>query len=644
MTKFKSFALFIIIMFAATTLNAKYLDDTLTDIFQKIKKSFTYYGKVVAVIPNRNEAVVQFDKFTPKDGIEVIVYREKGPIINQITSKIIGQIEDMIGIISLKETSGTVGLGDIIKHNGEIRAGDKVKYSKRVIFRLKSVENLSDKPEQAYNIKSYLELAISNFPAFELIDANTPIKNTQDVYIVNLKVFVKDSSNPENKRISLKVYSSYTNFSIGLYSGEFTMSKKMLQYKAPVVAQKSQVYSGTGSNLPVYPMGPQVQAQPMAPQYPAYPSYPNMQGNVKFQPKPFAKYPLGGQGANIQKPSKISSKYKFSTFDNLKPSVTRYRKIAQVSEKLKTLDFYKNQVVYSDGSSIIYGKMLNNSFKKLSGDLYKGFGNIIGTTFVDVDNDGKMEIAVNILSKDDMNSRIYKIKNDRMILIGRDYSYIFGNYDFNDDGKEEFAAQSFDQDDIFGRQLFKMKLVNGDLKKIKTNWIPYGFRITSSVKADLDGDGKKEIIFINEQHRLMVYKNGEKIYTGDDSLGGSLNTAVVNLGTEKFEYDKARAIDVKPVKFMKDKKGKEGVLIVKNYATLDAFLGDVGLFKKGELKLVYINSFGDVGIKTYSGQVDGAIEGFTIYNNEIVCGIIKKSAVNPLAAKAQSYFVAFPEF
>ncbi len=643
MKKIKFFTIFFIFLFAATTLNAKYLDETLTNIFNQIKKSFTYYGKVVAVIPDRNEAVVQFDKFTPKEGMEVIVYREKGPIINQITSKIIGQIEDMVGIISLKETSGTVGLGDIVKQNGKIRAGDRVKYSKRIIFRLEGIENLSDKPTAAYNMKSYLELAISNFPEFEIVSANTPIKNTRDIYIVNLKVFIKDSPNPEKKRISLKVYSSYTNFSIGLFNGEFTMSKKMLDYKGSAVAVNTPAqaprYSTTGSNLPVYPMGPQAQVRPMAPAYPSYPSYP-MQRPQQLPANRYPAYP------NIQKPPvpKVSSKYKFSTFDNIKPSVTKFRKIAQVSEKLKTIDFYKNYVVYSDGSSIIYGKLLNNGFQRISGDLYKGFGNIIGTIFVDIDGDGKQEIAVNILNQDEMDSRLYKIRNNRLILVGKGFGYIFGKYDFNNDGKEEFAAQSFDSEDIFGRQIYKMKFVNGELKKLKTNWVPFGFRISSAVKADIDGDGKKELIFINEQHILMVYKDGEKIYTGDEDLGGSFNTAVVNLGTEKFEYDKARAIDFKPVKFIKDKKGRESVLVVKNYPSLHGLLGDIGLFKKGELKLVYVNALGDVALKTYSGQVDGAIEGFTLYNNEIVCGIVKKSAVNPLAVKSKSYFVAFPEF
>ena len=49
-------------------------------------------------------------------------------------------------------------------------------------------------------------------------------------------------------------------------------------------------------------------------------------------------------------------------------------------------------------------------------------------------------------------------------------------------------------------------------------------------------------------------------------------------------------------------------------------------------------------MKPYSGKVDGAIEGITIYNNELVCGVVKKSAVNPLATKAASFLIAFPAY
>ncbi len=635
------------------SLNAAYLDESLTNVFSQIKKTFSSFGEVVAVVPQRNDAVVQFKDKSPEKGTEVIVYREGSPIINKISGKVVGNVENMVGVISLKDSSGTVGIGEIIKNKG-IEVGDRVKYPKRIVFVLKSIENLSEKPVEAYDIKSYLELAVSNFPEFELIQGNTPIQPQKDVYIVNLKVFIKDANNPAKKRISVKVYSAYTSYTIGLFNSDFTLSKKMLAYSGRNMkpAAPMQPYARTmNSGIPMYPMGgagqmPPGQGYGAAMPYPQYPGM-NRQGlPPQAMPKPYPGFNVADKYNRRAKPQKDAktSKYKLDTFEKVNPVVTKFRKIAQIPEKFKSVDFNKDKVIYTDGYSIIYGKLLNNSFQKLSGDLYKGFGSVLSVQFVDVDNNGKMDIVANVILKDRMDSRIYKIKNNRLILVGKGFDYIFGSFDFNDDGVEEFAGQSFDDQAIFGSSLYKLVFRGGSVSKVKSAWIPFGYRILSGTKADLNGDGKKEIIFVNENHRLMVFRNGEKIYEGDESLGGSFNTATVNLGTEKFEYTKARGIDVKPVKFIKDRKGRESVLIVKNYATLDAVLGDMGLFKEGEIRMVYSNELGDVSVKPYTGKIEGGVEGFEIYNNEIVCAVIKKSAVNPLATKAASYLIAFPAF
>ncbi len=654
--RLKTTVIAIITFFILTiSLQAKYLDDSLTDVFSKIKKSFSYFGEVVAVIPQRNDAVVQFKDKAPEKGTEVVVYREGSPIVNKISGKVVGSMENMVGVISLKDSAGTVGMGEMLKNKG-IAVGDKVKYPRRIVFILKGVENLSAKPVQAYDIKSYLELAVSNFPEFELLQGNVPIQPQKDVYLVFLKVFIKDASNPMKKRISVKVYSAYTNYTIGLFNTDFTLSKKMLAYsgvnmKSPAAGQPYAPYTrGVKGGIPMYPMGGAVPQPPNRTYGPAgYPQYPGVGGQMQGMkppapPQPYQRY--NSRYNRSLKPQKgvTTSKYKLDTFEKSNPVVTKFRKIVQIPEKLKSIDFYKDQVIYTDGYSIIYGKLLTNTFKRLSGDLYKGFGSVLSVQFVDVDNDGKMDVVANVILKDGMDSRIYKIKNNRLVLAGKGYDYIFGAFDFNDDGKEEFAGQSFDEEEIFGSSLYKLSFSNGEINKIKSAWIPFGFRILSATKADLNGDGKKDIIFINENHRLMVFRNGEKIYEGDESLGGSFNTATVNLGTEKFEYTKAKGIDVRPLRFVKDKKGRESVLIVKNYATLDAVLGDVGLFKEGEIRMVYSNELGDVSMKPYTGKIEGGVEGFEIYNNEIICAVIKKSAVNPLATKAASYIIAFPEF
>ena len=647
--KKKSVFWLIFVIFITTQLYSKTLDQAFSEVFSKLLKQFSYEGEVVAIIPERDEAAVQFENnFIPPIGAEVTIYRHQRKLFNQLTGKFIGYLDEHIGTISIKDKVGTVAIGDIVENTGHIKAGDKARFTKRVIIYVKGISNLTEKPTQAYDIQSYLELAAGKFPAIQLVfNQNPMIQQKKDIYPINMKVFIKDSISSLKKDVSVEFSSVYTGRNIGVYTATFDLSKKMLAYKAQTYQPKPQLPKGNQyPGLPSYPMGPQGSVlQPMQPmqQLPTYPM--QGQGSVSTLKPITVAPPVKEKKYKLSKLINKSSKYKYNTLENLKPTVTNFRKISQLTEKLKSIDFNGNKVIYSDGYNIVYGEIVGpNVFKKLSGDTYKGFGQVMNVAFVDADGDGKKDVIINIILKDGMESRIYKIYGNKLKMVSGEINYILGGYDFDNDGKEELAGQTFDQENIFGDALYELVLKGNGLKRKKRVWIPFGFRLPSSVKADIDGDGKKELLFINDIHRLIVYKGGENIYVGDESLGGSFNIISWNKGTEKFQYTKPQAIDPKPIVFIKDKKGREGVLLVKNFATGDIILGDIGLFKQGEVRLVFLNSFGDVAMKPYSGKVDGAIEGITIYNNELVCGVVKKSAVNPLATKAASFLIAFPAY
>ncbi len=652
--KKRSIFLLIFVFLISTQLYPKTLDQAFSEIFSKLLKQFSYEGEVVAIIPERDEAAVQFENnFIPPIGAEVTVYRHQRKLFNQLTGKFIGYLDEHVGTISIKDKVGTVALGDIVENPGHMKAGDNARFTKRVVIYVKGINNLTEKPTQAYDIQSYLELAAGKFPQIQLIFSQNPMmQQKKDVYPINMKVFIKDSISNTKKDVSIEFSSVYTGRNIGVFTSTFDLSKKMLSFKAQtpqaLISKISQPQGYPG--LPAYPMGPTANLQPLQPvgQGGQLPTYPMAQGQVSGL-KPIPLKPVTSQPQEkkykLSKLKPLNSKYKYSTLENLKPTVTNFRTITQLTEKLKSIDFNNSNVVYSDGYSIVFAKIVGeHALKKLYGETYKGFGQIMNVAFVDANNDGKKDVIVNIILKDGMESRIYKIAGNKLILAKNNIDYILGGYDFDNDGKEELAGQSFDKENIFGDALYELELKGNNLERKKRVWIPYGFRLPSSVKADVDGDGKKELLFINDIHRLIVYKNGENIYTGDESLGGSFNIISWNKGTEKFQYTKPQAIDPKPKVFMKDKKGREGVLIVKNYATGDIILGDIGLFKQGEVRLVFLNSFGDIAMKPYSGKVDGAIEGINIYNNELICGVIKKSSVNPIATKAASYLIAFPAY
>jgi len=621
MKKISSFI--IIFIFITVSLYSKSLDQAFSDIFSKLIKQFSYEGVVVALIPERDEVAVQFENnFIPPIGAEVTIYRHKKKLFNQLTGKFIGYLNEHVGTITIQDKVGTVALGEIVENNGHIRVGDNARFTKRVIIYVKSISNLTDKPTAAYDVKSYIELAAGKFRTIQIVFPPNPIlQQKKNIYPVNMKVFIKDSISSSKKDLSVEFSSVYTGRNIGIYTEAFDLSKKMLTYKPPaikpVTPASPSIMAQPGvlsyPGLPTYPMGPTSNIQPQG-QLPAYPMNPTGVPQQSFN-KPVELKPIRPVHT-IKTQPKLKS---FSEIENFQPVVTDIKTISEIPEKLKSIDFYGNKIIFTDGKKIVYAEFFGeHGMRKLSQIIYKGPGQIMNVSFVDINGDGFKDGVVNIISKYRMLSQLYKIVNNKLVFYKGNLNYILGGFDFDNDGIEELAGQTYSSSDIFGDSLYELEVKNGKIIRKKRVWIPAGFRLISSIKADIDGDGKKELIFINAQHKLIIYKNGENIYSGSKSLGGSNNKILLNIASKP----KTIVIDPRPIILKKNLKGKEKILVVKNFLESG----------NGEVEIASVSNGGDIIIEPYSGKVKGAIDGITVYNGELVCGVARKKS---------SYLIAF---
>ncbi len=593
------FVSFLLILLIPQVVFSKTLDQAFSEIFSKLLKQFSYEGEVVAVLPERNEAAVQFENnFIPPIGAEVTVFRHQKKLYNQLTGKFIGYLDINVGIISIKDKVGTVALGDIVSNPGHIRPGDKVRFTKRVVIYLKSIKNLTEKPLQAYDVKSYLELAAGKFPRIQIITGNISynMKNQPNVYYLNMKVFLKDTDNSKKKEVSVELSSIYTGLNVGEYSVIFDMSKKMLSYKAPQIQSiypsnnRINTPSTNGISpypgLPVYPMSGNT-PMPPSQQLPVYPTN-NNSGAINPPINPLNN--IKPSFKRYQYTNNFTSQSSFKSSQNLSnPLFIKYREIQNLPQNIKSIDFNGNNIVYTNGNLIVFGKIfLNNGFRETDKVVYTGQGKIMNVAFVDANNNGFNYIIANIISNNGMESRIYQIVNNKLKLIEKGINLILGSYDFDNDGIEEFAGQTFNRENIFGASLFELKLKNNKLIKGKRAWIPAGFRLPCSIKADINNDGKKELIFINNKHKLEIYKNGENIYLGEKSLGNQISK-----------------IDPKPVIYQKNK-----ILIANN--------------TKNEVDLVQMNNIANISIKPFTGKINGEIKGITIFDNNLLCIVNNK--------------------
>lgn len=503
-------------------LHSKTLDQAFSEIFSKILKQFSYNGEVVALIPDRDEAALQFENnIIPPVGAEVLIYRPVKKIYNQITGKFIGYINQKVGMVSITDHVGTVAIGTIIDNSGNIKVGDKARFTKKLVIILKGIKNLTDRPIQAYDVNSYMELAEAKFHSLKIISpqvTNISSNKDNDAYYINMKVYLKDSVNPNKKELIIRFSSFYTGMDIAEYSSEFDMTKKMLSYSAPTQIQAgAQAFNniqGVPSypGIPMYPMTPQPVQNPQQ-NVPAYPiSAPSI-------PKPNI--------AKITPPKKFNIKH-----HETQPLIDRYTTLLKILDKVDNIDFNGNFIVYSTKSSIIYGEYTKKGlFKKFYIVNLNKNGKIINIAFMDIDNDGFKEIIANYILKNKIDSMIFKIKNRKLLKIKDHIKYILGGFDFDNDKKLELGGQSFNKKDIYGNSLYELSFKNGIIKRIKTTWIPNGFRLPYSIKIDIDNDKVQELIFIGKDNELMVYKNGEDIYS-KKLKGKIINVKPISIGNK----------------------------------------------------------------------------------------------------------------
>jgi hypothetical protein len=140
---------------------------------------------------------------------------------------------------------------------------------------------------------------------------------------------------------------------------------------------------------------------------------------------------------------------------------------------------------------------------------------------------------------------------------------VLGTFDRDGDGvPETLLKQEFDQEYFFGRRVKTLhwsgdKLSAEPLKET----LPKGFRVTGSVLADLNGDGKIETAMIKNGF-LFIYQGRRQIYKSPSKIGGSIDTLTFNAtpGMQDYRLETVR-FELGPLWFDIDGDGRNELVV-----------------------------------------------------------------------------------
>lgn len=144
---------------------------------------------------------------------------------------------------------------------------------------------------------------------------------------------------------------------------------------------------------------------------------------------------------------------------------------------------------------------------------------IVGLETIDSDNNGEIELYVTVSKGENLASRMFETKGDRLVKIADDLPYFFRALAIAGGPKKLFVQGMSKNADFYGDVQEAVKSGNG-IKLLKKLELPAKANIMSFNQFK-DADGKLLTVIINPDGYLGVYDGTKELWVSNDKFGES---------------------------------------------------------------------------------------------------------------------------
>jgi len=368
-------------------------------------------------------------------------------------------------------------------------------------------------------------------------------------------------------------------------------------------------------------------------------SLPEAPARTQVAPQPAPKAPQAPSSAAVAPPA-TTSPYPYTTLQYQRPAAPSFRRVGRLNEVVIDFDMGdldrdgRPEIVYLTPDTLFVTKLRAPGAWKYQ---YKGFGKVLNFSL-----GPRGWIALNVyVDKEGMRSLLLRFSEGKFEVKVRDINLILGFFDFDGDGvRETLLGQNYDLEDFFGIPVFELRPKRGGKgldyhRKLK---VPRNFKILGAAFADLDGDGKKEIISLDNAHKLCVFKGKKRIWKSNRKVGGSIYAILASTGRSPRAYKRAVSAEVEPVVKDINGDGREEVLLVVNKSAHRDLLPGIPAYESGEVMVLASTPTG-YDLLPLTGAFEGPLQGLAVSGQEVYVVFVKG---NPFTQEGESYLLAFP--
>ncbi len=268
-------------------------------------------------------------------------------------------------------------------------------------------------------------------------------------------------------------------------------------------------------------------------------------------------------------------------------------------------------IALTDGKKVFVYRLTGEQVELLDQYVPDSGARILTVQYAEVDGKPGQEILVNEFINNAFDAAILTLRNGHLQILQEHIDALLVAVDTDGDGiKDTIWGQPYDLSEFFsvGRAT-RYAMVDGKLKRQEQITVPKVFRATGLAMADLNGDGRRDLVLIDESRQLRIYRGKEQLYKSNDRVGGSYSMAQVmrvtsSAGAQPVPYFMEPWLAVADL----DGDGREDVILPRNVRSTGGYLPNVNIYSGGDVVVLSRKEFG-YSITAITPQFDGVISG-----------------------------------
>jgi hypothetical protein len=558
------------------------LSSEIVNLFPKVE------GDVVKV--QGNEAFITLGApDSIREGMELSVVRKGDEFKHPLTGVVLGRFEDDIGVITISKVSESYSSGSVrlAKPNVNVRPGDRVRITKGKI-QLMVLPLRGDLPDWVprEELLERLRSALEQTGRFQVTAAD------------NVRVYLAEKGIQPDATLSQDVMARMAEdlrvtYAVAPRTRQVGNESVLEVSLTGLALQRTLLTSSAILAEPeTVARAPEPRDRP--------------EGRPEVRPGVFkeARKPPPGYRLDLSTLDLGKTMKELITLPFLVTSMDLCGVIGEASE----------DIIVTDGKKVLVYQLIGEQVEFIDEYAPGVASRLLTVQCAELDKNPGQEIIINQYINNALDTSILTYRNGHLQVLQDHIDVLLVAVDTDGDGVSDTVwGSQYDLGEFFTEgRASRYALDNGKLRRQDRVEVPRVYRATGVTLADISGDGRRDLVMIDDSRYLRVYRGLQQLYKTGDRVGGGYSVAEV-------EREKTPGVKQKVPYFLEpwmavadlNGDGRQDVVVPRNIRSLGGLVPNVNLYSGGDVVVLSYTDFGYT-LTAITPQFDGVVSGVSI--------------------------------